>query len=170
MCRSDSQSSIADKVARVTDDQCSICGVASNASAFLKVPCVAKEHHTGDLLLHGVGATLNCSMVDRSTLAVATRDDDGVWATARCLSEEIMQRRDACGISIAGQEVGAQSCCIVHTLDSNATVPELLLQGYSKGLSDDAALFLRISRLRFMVASRCLQDCRTQCFPLQRRR
>jgi hypothetical protein len=131
MCSGNGQGPCTDQITNIADDESLVSRVTSNAATLLQVPGISKEHHTGNPVLHCLGTVLDRRVIDGRALAVATRHDDGVRASARSIGKQVAKLSNASRISIPGQEVGGQSSRIVHAFNSDTVVTELLLESAS---------------------------------------
>lgn len=141
MSSSDGESARADKITSIANDESAVGWEVWNAAVILLVAGVSVGDGTEDAGLDSSRAVLNGAVDESGTLRVTRDQENGVWAAAGCVVEEILHLADSAKIGSSWKEVGGEAGWVVDTLDDDVGGTEGALETLTGWWTDGGTLF-----------------------------
>ena len=141
MSSSDGESARADKITSVANDEGAVGWEVWNAAVILLVAGVTVGNGTENAGLDSRRAVLNSAVDESGSLGVTRNQEDGVWAAAGSVVEEILHLSDSTEIGSSWKEVGGEASWVVDTLDDDVGGTEGALETLTGWWTDGGTLF-----------------------------
>lgn len=141
MSSGDGESTRADKITSVANDESAVGWEVWNAAVILLVAGVTVGNGTEDAGLDGSRAVLNGAVDESGSLGVTRDQENGVWAAAGSVIEEILHLADSAEVGSSWKEVGGEAGWVVDTLDNDVGGTKGALETLTGWWTDGGTLF-----------------------------
>lgn len=131
----------ADKITDVANDLCAVGGEVWNAAVILLIASVTVGNSAKDAGLDSSRAILNGAVDESGSLRVTGDQENGVWAAAGGVVEEIFHLADSAEVGTAWEEVGGEAGWVVDTLDDDVRGTEGALETLTGWWANGGTLF-----------------------------